>query len=300
MAGSICPGVPRPGNRERRMDITLFTATGCTRCKIAKRFMDERGVAYAEKDIKGDGKEDFRRFYATHRKAIHRGEAGVQFPIFSHGTEIRQGLGGVLAYVQAKTGLDGFIGYGERTGGWVDGLDVSGGDPSQTDSLIAVLRFLKRNGLKLELGTHGKNAIVLEQLLEQGLGNRVVMDVKGPLSLYARILGAPVDAAEIRKTLILVTRFPEYRFETTVAPFVPEQGESPEIRYITPDEIGKTAELIKDVTGDKRHPYVLRLFRPEHSLDERFKSIKALTQKDLFPYRTAARRHQVYAELEKS
>jgi pyruvate-formate lyase-activating enzyme/glutaredoxin len=299
MAGSRCQGAPRPGNRKRSMDITLFTATGCARCKIAKRFMDERNVAYADKDIKGDGKEDFRRFYATHRKAIHRGEEGVQFPILSDGIEIRQGLGGVLAYVQAKKGLDGFIGYGERTGGWVDGLYVSGGDPSQTDSLIAVLGFLKHNGLKLELGTYGRNAIVLEQLLKQGLGDRVVMDVKGPLSLYARILGTPVHAAEIRKTLTLVTRFPEFRFETTVAPVIPEPGESPGIRYLTPDEIGKTAELIKDVTGDNRHPYVLRLFRPEYSLDERLQSIKALTQKDLFPYRTAARRHQVYTELEK-
>ena len=120
------------------MDIILFTAKGCTRCKIAKGFMDARSVVYAEKDIKGDGKGDFGRFYGTHRKAIHRCEGGVQFPILSDGTEIRQGLGGVLAYVQAKTGLDGFIGYGERTGVWVDGLHVSGGDPSQTDSLLLV------------------------------------------------------------------------------------------------------------------------------------------------------------------
>jgi pyruvate formate lyase activating enzyme len=165
--------------------------------------------------------------------------------------------------------------------------------------LIAVLGFLKHHGLKLKLDTHGRNAIVLERLLEEGLGDRVVMDVKGPLSLYGHILGTPVDAAEIRKTITLVIRFPEYRFETTVAPVFPEQGESPGNRYLTPDEIGKTAELIKEVTGDNRQPYVLRLFRPEHSLDERLKSIKALTQKDLLPYRTAARRHQVYTELEK-
>lgn len=280
------------------MELTLFTAAGCARCKIAKRFMDARSVAYAEKDIKGDGKADFRRFYATHRPAIHRGKAGVQFPLLSDGTEIRQGLAGVVGYVEAHKGLDGFIGYGERTGDWVDGFNISGGQPSQTDSLMVVLRFLKQNGLKLELGTDGRNASVLEHLFRESLGDRVVMDVKGPLSLYARLLGAPVDAAEIRKTLALVTRFPEYRFETTVAPVIPEQGESG-IRYLTPDEIGETAQLIKDVTGDNRHPYVLRLFRPERSLDPRLPSSNALTQRDLFPYRTAARKHQVYTELEK-
>jgi pyruvate formate lyase activating enzyme len=281
------------------MDRTLFTAAGCNRCKIAKRFMDARGFVYTEKDIKGSWREDFRRFYAAHRAAIHRGESGVQFPILIEGTEIRQGLGGVLAYVEADTGLDGFVGYGERTGDWVDGLNISGGEPSQTDALIAVLRFLKQSGLKLELRTDGRNASVLEQLLEQSLGDRIVVDVKGPLSLYARILCAPVDAWDIRKTLALASRFPEHRFETTVVPIPAERDESGGFRYLTPDDVGKAAALIEEVTGDNRQPYVLRLFRPEHGKDERVKSMKALSQKDLLPYRTAARRHQVYTELEK-
>jgi len=281
------------------MNVTLFTATGCARCNIAKRFMDEQGVAYAEKEIKGKGKEDFQRFYRDHRQAIRRSEEGVQFPILSDGTEIRQGLARVLAYTQVGSGLDGFFGYGDRTGGWVDGLHVSGGDASEADAFNTVLRFLKKNGLKLEFDTDGRNAGVLERLLEEGLGDRIVMDVKGPLSLYARILGVPIDDTEIRKTIRLVPRFPEYRFETTVAPLVPQEVGSHRIRYLTPDEIGKTAELIHEVTGDNRQPYVLRPFRPEHVSDERLKSLEDLTQRDLLSYRTAARRHQVYTEIEK-
>ena len=285
--------------RQRIMKNILFTATGCTRCKIVKKFMDERGVPYAERDIKGGGKEDFQRFYKHHRQAIFRSEEGVQFPILSDGTEIRQDLAGVLAYVLAGPKLDGFIGYGDRTGDWANGLRVSGGDASEAQAFSEVLRFLKKNGLKLELDTDGRNAGVLKQLLEEGLGDRVVMDVIGPLSLYARILRAPIDETEIQKTIRLVPRFPEYRFETKVAPLITEESRTVGIRYLTPDEIGKTAKLIKEVTGDNRQPYLLRPFRSEQVSDERLKFLEDLTPKDLLPYRMAARRHQVYTEIEK-
>jgi pyruvate formate lyase activating enzyme len=281
------------------MKATLFTTAGCTRCKIAKRLMQERGFIYAEKDIKGGGKEDFQRFYKDHRQIVHRSKEGIQFPILSDGTEIRQGLSMVLAYLLAGSKLDGFIGYGDRTGDWVNGLCVSGGMASEADAFCHVLQLLKKNGLKLELDTDGRNAVLLERLLEKGLGDRVVMAVMGPLSLYARILHNPIDDTEIQKSIRLVTRFSEYRFETKIVPLITEEAGSVEIRYLTSDEIGKAAELIKEVTGDNRQPYLLRTFSPEQVSDERFKSLKDLTPKDLLSYRKAARRHQVYTEIEK-
>ena len=281
------------------MKATLFTASGCTRCKIAKSFMEAHDVTYVEKDIKGGGREDFQRFYRDHRQVIHRSGEGIQFPIFSDGSEIRQGLASVAAYVMAGTELDGFVGYGDRTGDWANGLHVSAGNMAGAKAFCGVLRFLKKNGLKLELDTDGRNAGVLERLLEESLGDRIVMTVIGPLSLYARILEAPIDDREIQKSIHLVTRFPEYQFETKVAPIITEAAGSAEIRYLTPEEIGKAAELIKEVTGDNRQPYRLRPFSLEQVSDERFKSLEDLTPKDLLSYRTAARRHQVYTEIEK-
>jgi glutaredoxin len=64
------------------MAITLFTAAGCTRCKIVKKFMHERGLDYHEKDIKTAGKEDFQTFYRKYHKSIFRGPNGIEFPIY--------------------------------------------------------------------------------------------------------------------------------------------------------------------------------------------------------------------------
>jgi pyruvate-formate lyase-activating enzyme/glutaredoxin len=279
---------------------TLFTATGCARCKIAKRFMDEKGIGYEEQDINGEGKEIFGQFYRANRRAIFRGEEGIEFPVLADGSSIRQGVGVVLAYLHAGTRLDGFIRRSKLSKGWMDGVHVSGGDRAFADDLVRLLGFVKRYGLKLQLATNGKNVSVLEKLLEEEIGDRVIMDLKGPQSLYSRILGEEIDLQEIRRTMELVTKFPEYRFETTVAPMFEQKSESDHIRYLTPEEIGDTAKWIKEVITSNKQPYLLRVFDPETSADQRFKSIEKLTPNTLIRYRSAARRHQVLTEVEKN
>lgn len=281
------------------MSHTIFTATGCARCKIAKKYMDQQGIGYEELDIKGEGKEPFGQFYRANRSAIFRGKDGIEFPVFTDGSAIRQGVGVVIAYLQAGRDLDGFIGRSELSKGWIDGLHISGGPPLLGDKFVSVLAFLKKSGLRLQLGTDGRNASLLEQLLHDELGDRLIMDVKGPIALYGRILGEDVESTEIQKTIALVTRFPEYEFRTTVAPVIRKEGESPEISYLTLDEIGETARLIGEITESKKQPYLLRMFDPKTSRDERLKTVEKLPSNALFRYRSAAQKHQVLTTIEK-
>ena len=97
---------------------------------------------------------------------------------------------------------------------------------------------------------------------------------------------------------MLVPQFPDYRFETTIAPVVKQENNQPEISYLTPEEIGETAKLIKEITGSRQHPYLLRMFNPDNSPDERMKRINKLPQSAMFKYRTAAREHLSRTELE--
>lgn len=282
------------------MNPVLFTAAGCARCKIAKKFMREQGIAYEEHDAVGEGKELFGQFYRAHRSAIFRGKEGIEFPVLVDSAEIRQGVAVVIAWLLAGSRLDGFIGRGELSKGWVGGLHVSGGGPAAMGELVAVLGVLKKHGLKLQLDTDGRNASVLETLLDYGLGDRLVMDVKGPKALYSALLDAEVDPAEISRTMALANRFGEYRFETTVAP-VPAPGGGPgEVRYLTPEEIAETAGWLKEATGSHRQPYILRLFDPQGHPVDRFRSVEKLPPNALLRHRTAARRHQVLTEIETS
>jgi hypothetical protein len=40
----------------------------------------------------------------------------------------------------------------------MDGIHVSEGDPALTDDLVKVLRYIRKNGVNLQLDTDGRNA----------------------------------------------------------------------------------------------------------------------------------------------
>jgi pyruvate formate lyase activating enzyme len=124
------------------------------------------------------------------------------------------------------------------------------------------------------------------------------MDLKGPKPLYGALLGQEIDLQEIDRSMALVAKFPEYRFQTTVAP-VPRAGGAPgSISYLTPEEIAKTALWLKEATGSHRQPYVLRAFDPQTSADDKFRSMETLSPNSLLRHRTAARKHQVLTEVQ--
>lgn len=282
------------------MTHTIFTAGACPRCKITKRFMDEQGISFEEVDIKVGGMDTFREFYRANRGSVFRGREGIEFPVFTDGKAVRQGVGVVIAYLTAGSKLDGFIGRAELFKGWIDGLHISGGDPSLVEEFVGVLSFLKKSSLQLQLDTAGKNAPVLERLIEGGLGDRVFMDVKGPLALYGRLLGEKIDRADIEKTISLLPKFPKYEFRTTVVPVIRKGGKKPEITYLSPEEIGETAKLIREASGSHQHPYLLRIFDPVAGADEKSKDIEKLSLNAMLKYRSAAREYLPRAEIEKS
>jgi len=272
------------------MTVRIYTATGCARCKITKRFMKDNDIDYEEYDFKADGKDAFSQFYRANRKDIFRDKDGVEFPVFSDGKVIRQGVSVIIGYLVAGDDLHGFIGRSLLHGEWIDGFNVSGGDPAGMDDLLSVLAYLKKNGLKIQISTDGRNAAVLQAVKEKNLADRVIMEVRGPAALCR----PPVDEGELKQSMALTARFPDYRFVTTVAPVErPEGG----ISYLTPEEIGQTAGMIEEATGGKKHPYVLERFDPENAEKKEFKGLEMLPDSAMFKYRTAARRYQVMAEI---
>jgi pyruvate formate lyase activating enzyme len=278
------------------MPITIYSAKGCLRCKIVKQFLNDRGRTYRDFDALGEGRADFRAFYQDNREKIHRGPDGVEFPIFCDGDIIRQGLPMVLAHLIAGPALNDFFKHGLLHGQWVDGIQISGGDPAHGAEFLNVLFHLKQQRLKLQIDTNGVNAPLLEQVLERNLADRVIMEVKGPLKLYNSLLSQPVDPQEIKRSIALVSKCDDYCFYTSIAPIIREKGELGQLSYITPQEIAEAALLIKEAAGDSRQPYRLRAFDPRTADDTKLRGCEALAKNELFKYRTMARKHQFKTE----
>ena len=278
------------------MSNTIYSVTGCTRCKITKRFMAEQGIAFDDADINSEGKEAFAKFYRDNRSKIFRDKDGVEFPVFTDGKIVRQGASVIIGHLIAGDGLEGFINRSVLHGEWIDGFNISGGNPDRADKLIRVLSYFKKNRMKIQLYTDGRNADILKEIVDQGLGDRMVMEVKGPAALYMKLTGRDINPDELVQSIRMSAKFGDYQFYTVIAPVIRSDGQ---ISFLSPDEIALTAQTIEAATQSKKEPYELRAFDPTGVLDEAFKSVDSLTDSAMFKYRTAARRYQVMTEIKK-
>lgn len=100
---------------------------------------------------------------------------------------------------------------------YLEGVVVTGGEPTVQEGLISFLDKLKRLGYLVKLDTNGSRPEVLKQLLSLRLVNYVAMDVKASLIRYDEVTNVPVSTEKIKESirLIIESGIP-HEFRTTV------------------------------------------------------------------------------------
>jgi len=108
--------------------------------------------------------------------------------------------------------------------GFLDGLAITGGEPTLHRDLAAFLAEVKGLGLAVKLDTNGTSPDVLAGLLERGLVDYVALDVKAPFPRYPEFTGVDRDVTrEVRESIaVLRERAPDYELRTTAAPGLAE------------------------------------------------------------------------------
>ena len=84
---------------------------------------------------------------------------------------------------------------------WLEGIVVSGGEPTCTPDLESFLTELHQFGLPIKLDTNGMLPGVVETLMEAGLVDEFFVDVKGPYAKYPLLTGNRVDEAAARHNM---------------------------------------------------------------------------------------------------
>ncbi len=105
--------------------------------------------------------------------------------------------------------------------GWVDGVVVSGGEPTLHPGLAGLCRAVKDAGFMVKLDTNGHRPEVIEGLAARGLIDMVAMDVKAPLHelAYRRAAGRPVELERIRRSIaFLINSGLAHEFRSTIWP----------------------------------------------------------------------------------
>ncbi len=114
---------------------------------------------------------------------------------------------------------DEFLQWLSSRKGWLDGVCVTGGEPTLQKDLPEFARKVKDLGFLFKLDSNGTNPQMLEKMLDAGLIDFVAMDIKAPLEDYSKATKVSVVEADIKKSVELIrTRAPDYEFRTTVGP----------------------------------------------------------------------------------
>lgn len=110
----------------------------------------------------------------------------------------------------------------EKRKGLLEGVVISGGEPTLQKDLIAFSRIVKGMGYRLKLDTNGTRPEILARLFEQGLVDFVSMDIKTCLENYHLVVPGKFDAKKIYESIrLLMDKAPAYEFRTTCTrPFV--------------------------------------------------------------------------------
>lgn len=100
----------------------------------------------------------------------------------------------------------------------LDGVCLTGGEPTLSIGLAEFIRKIKFLGLKVKLDTNGYNPNVLKDLINQNLIDYVAMDIKNSFEKYDLTTGIKfVDVAKIKESIeFLVRGSIPYEFRTTV------------------------------------------------------------------------------------
>ncbi|PLX87226.1 MAG: anaerobic ribonucleoside-triphosphate reductase activating protein [Desulfuromonas sp.] len=137
--------------------------------------------------------------------------------------------------------------------GFIDGIVISGGEPTLDPGLSDFLARLKEMELEVKLDTNGLRPDVLRPLLEKNQVDYLAIDLKTALDRYSELDSHPVDVAPLVDTIALTRTFDvATEFRTTCVPGLVEV-----------DDIHAMGTAIKGADL-----WVLQQFVPDHSLDE--------------------------------
>ncbi len=103
--------------------------------------------------------------------------------------------------------------------GKLDGVCITGGEPTLQPDLIEFIAKIKKMGFAVKLDSNGTRPDILQELFKKKLVDYVAMDIKASLNNYQKICGVKIDLERIKLSTDLIRNSGlDYEFRTTVVP----------------------------------------------------------------------------------
>ena len=155
----------------------------------------------------------------------------------------------------------------EKRKNFIDGVTITGGEPTLHKDLPEFIRKIKKIGLLIKLDTNGTNPEMLKDLIKNKMIDFVAMDVKNSFEKYEETVNIKADCRKLKESITLITESGiDHEFRTTVL-----------LRLHKKEDLVKIA---KEIEGARK--YVIQQFVPaEKMLDKNFITEKIFNKEEL-------------------
>ncbi len=166
--------------------------------------------------------------------------------------------------------------------GLLDGVVVSGGEPTIQPDLVPFLKKIKEMGFLVKLDTNGTNAKVIEECIREKCVDYFAMDIKASPKNYDILADTKVDTPQIEKSKDLIMNSGvDYEFRTTVIAEFHDEA-----------EMEKIVQFIK---GAKK--FTIQNFRNKKVLNPEFHKYTGFSKKELTAFKKIAEKYVSQVEV---
>ncbi len=209
---------------------------------------------------------------------IFLGRCNFECP-FCHDYELLTGKGPTMPFESVEEML-----LAQK--GWVDGVVVTGGEPTSERAIAELCKRLRSLEFKVKLDTNGSNPEVLRDLIARGLVDYIAMDIKASLSEepvdsvgtreYDLAAGRSVHIGAIEESIeLLLGGEVDYEFRTTVVPTIVGRRD--------------VESIACRIAGARR--YFLQPFEPSHARSPLLRRIHPYAPTEMNEMLASARKH---------
>lgn len=99
----------------------------------------------------------------------------------------------------------------------LDGVVISGGEPTIWNDLITFLKEIKELKLDIKLDTNGYNPDMLKEIIDNNLVDYIAMDIKAVSNKYSKVINKKIDFDKILESIKLINKSNiKHEFRTTI------------------------------------------------------------------------------------
>ncbi len=167
-----------------------------------------------------------------------------------------------------------FFSFLDKKKKMLDGVVITGGEPTCSPGLIPFLKKIKKKGFEIKLDTNGSNPRLLEEIIRKNLVDYIAMDLKAPLKKYSKLIRSKISKKRLKESIeILKASKIPHEFRTTLYPkllikdfeemsllipgekwflqeFIPKNAFEPSVRRMKPFPEKKLEKILKKLTNN--------------------------------------------------